>query len=143
MTIKIKYFNKNMTKLSYIGGNKSNWIDLYTSETTVLAAGDYTKIPLGVAMELPEGYEAYIVPRSSTFEKYGILQTNSEGIIDNSYKGDNDMWMLPVYATRDTVIPENIRICQFRIMKRQPNIKFEEVENLEAPDRGGFGSTGV
>ena len=93
-------------------------------------------------MILPDGYEANIVPRSSTFKNYGILQTNSFAVIDNSYSGDNDMWMLPVYATRDTVINKNDRICQFRINKKQPTLKFDIVEHLNENDRGGFGSTG-
>lgn len=93
-------------------------------------------------MKLPKCYEAYVVPRSSTFKNYGIIQTNSIGIIDNSYCGDNDIWMMPVYATRKTIIHKNDRICQFRIMKHQPTIKFDEVEHLEGEERGGFGSTG-
>ena len=93
-------------------------------------------------MELPKGYEAYIVPRSSTFKTWGILQTNSIGIIDESYCGDNDIWKMPVYATRDTMIHKNNRICQFRIEEHQPTIMFEEVENLEGEERGGFGSSG-
>ena len=108
-----------------------------------LKKGDFKLIPLGVGMILPEGYEAHVAPRSSTFKHYGIIQTNSVGIIDNSYAGDNDQWMMPVYATRDTVIHKNERICQFRIMQIQPVISFEEVEHLNDVDRGGFGSTGI
>ena len=107
-----------------------------------LKAGQYAMIPLGVAMKLPEGYEAHIVPRSSTYKNYGLIQTNHMGVVDESYCGDNDQWHMPVYALRDTVIHVNDRICQFRIMEHQPKIVFEEVENLNAPDRGGFGSTG-
>ena len=99
-------------------------------------------IPLGVGMQLPDGYEAHIVPRSSTFKKYGIIQTNHFGVIDGSYCGDNDQWMFPAYATRDTLIHANDRICQFRIVQNQPPIEFETVEHLASPDRGGFGSTG-
>lgn len=140
--IKIKYFNKNVEKLMYIDG-KSDWIDLRASETVELKKGDFKLIPLGVAMELPKGYEAHVVPRSSTFKNYGILQVNSCGIIDGSYCGDEDMWRMPVYATRDTVIQENDRICQFRIVENQPQIQFTEVESLGNSNRGGFGSTGV
>lgn len=144
MQIKIKYFNKNIDKLKYIGGaEKSNWIDLRAAETVILKAGDFALIPLGVAMKLPEGYEAHIAPRSSTFKNYGIIMTNSVGVVDTKFSGDNDQWRMPVYATRDTVIKENDRICQFRIMECQPEIEFEEVERMEDPDRGGFGSTGV
>ncbi len=141
-TIKIKYFGQDLEKLEYIGG-KSYWIDLRASETVELKAGDFKLIPLGVAMELPPGYEAHVVPRSSTFKTYGILQTNSCGVIDGSYCGDQDMWKMPVYATRDTTIQKGDRICQFRIMENQPEIVFQETEFLENKDRGGFGTTGV
>lgn len=141
-TIKIKYFGQDLEKLEYIGG-KSDWIDLRASETVELKTGDYKLIPLGVAMELPAGYEAHVVPRSSTFRNYGILQVNSCGVIDGSYCGDQDMWKMPVYATRDTVIQKGDRICQFRIMENQPEIVFEETDSLENKDRGGFGTTGV
>ncbi len=139
--IKIKYFTEEIDKLTYIDG-KSDWIDLRASETVELKAGEFKLIPLGVAMELPKGYEAHVVPRSSTFKNYGILQVNSCGIIDCSYCGDEDMWRMPVYATRDTVINKNDRICQFRIMENQPKIVFEEVAHLENANRGGFGTTG-
>lgn len=140
-TIRIKYFSEDMERLCYIDG-KSDWIDLRASETVTLKEGDFALIPLGVAMQLPEGYEGHLVPRSSTFKNYGILQTNSCGIIDCSYCGDEDMWRMPVYATRDTVIEKNDRICQFRIVENQPGIVFEECESLDNASRGGFGSTG-
>ena len=108
----------------------------------MLKAGEHKLIPLGVAIKLPEGYEAHIVPRSSTFKTYGIIQTNHMGIIDNTYCGDNDQWFMSVYATRDTVIGFNERICQFRIIENQPKLQFIEVEHLGDIDRGGFGSTG-
>ncbi|EOS26399.1 dUTP diphosphatase [Lachnospiraceae bacterium 3-1] len=140
--IKIKYFDPDMQKLEYIDG-KSDWIDLRASETVELKKGEFKLIPLGVAMELPAGYEAHVVPRSSTFKNYGILQTNSCGVIDGSYCGDQDMWKMPVYATRDTVVNKNDRICQFRIMANQPEIIFKEKSFLSNEDRGGFGTTGV
>lgn len=140
-TIKIKYFTDKIDKLDYIDG-KSDWIDLRTAENVKLEQGEYKLIPLGVAMELPKGYEAHIVPRSSTFKNYGVIQTNHQAVIDNSYCGDNDQWYMPVYATRDTEIHVNDRICQFRIMKIQPEIIFNEVEHLVGEERGGFGSTG-
>lgn len=141
-TIRIKYFTDAIEKLDYIEG-KSDWIDLRASEEVELKAGEYKMIPLGVAMELPDGYEAHIAPRSSTFKNWGLLQTNSVGVVDGSYCGDNDMWRMPVYATRDTVVHVNDRVAQFRIMKNQPRISFEEVKSLGHADRGGFGSTGV
>ena len=107
-----------------------------------LKKGEFKLIPLGVAMELPKGYEAHIVPRSSTFKNFGIIQTNHQGVIDSSYCGDNDEWKMPVYAMRDTHIEVNDRICQFRIMENQPKIQFEEVKALTGVDRGGFGTTG-
>ena len=134
-TIKIKYFTDKID-------GKSDWIDLRAAENVKLEQGEYKLIPLGVAMELPKGYEAHIVPRSSTFKNYGIIQTNHQAVIDNSYCGDNDQWYIPVYAIRDTEIHINDRICQFRIMKIQPEIIFNEVEYLGGEERGGFGSTG-
>lgn len=140
-TIKIKYFTDEIEPLEYIDG-KSDWIDLRASEEVTLKQGEFKLIPLGVAMELPEGYEAHIVPRSSTYKNFGVIQANHCGVIDGSYCGDNDMWRMPVIAMRDTVIHVNDRICQFRIMKNQPPVQFEVVEKLEGTDRGGFGSTG-
>lgn len=141
-TIRIKYFTDKIEKLCYIDG-KSDWIDLRAAEDVTLKAGEFKLIPLGVAMQLPQGYEAHIVPRSSTFKNFGIIQTNHQGVIDCSYCGDNDQWRMPVYAVRDTEIHVNDRICQFRIMENQPKIVFDEVEHLEGADRGGFGSTGT
>ncbi len=142
MKIKIKYFDKEIDKLEYIGGNKSNWIDLRSAETIHLKKGEFRLIPLGVGMKLPDSYEAYIVPRSSTYKNFKIIQTNHMGIVDNSYSGDSDQWMMPVIAMEDTVIHKNDRICQFRIEKIQPQIEFEEVEHLNKVSRGGIGSTG-
>ena len=140
-TITIKYFTDKIEKLTYIDG-KSDWIDLRAAEDVALKAGEFKLIPLGVAMKLPQGYEAHVVPRSSTFKNFGIIQTNHCGIIDESYCGDNDQWYFPAYALRDTEIHVNDRICQFRIMKHQPELIFEETEVLGHADRGGHGSTG-
>ena len=142
VNIKIKYFDKDIEKLKYIDG-KSDWIDLRASEDVEFKKGEFKLIPLGVAMELPNGYEAHVVPRSSTFKNFGLIMTNSEGIIDNTYCGDNDMWKFPAIAMRDTVVHKNDRICQFRIMRNQPTIEFEEVNTLGNEDRSGFGATGV
>ena len=139
--IKVKYFHDDMEQLCYIAG-KSDWIDLRAAVEVTLKAGEFRLIPLGVAIALPKGYEAHIAPRSSTFKNYGILQTNSVGVVDCSYCGDNDQWHMPVYATRDVTIEKGARICQFRIMENQPQLHFTRVEHLDAPDRGGFGSTG-
>lgn len=139
--IKIKYFSDKIEKLTYIDG-KSDWIDLRAAEDVILKKGEFKLIPLGVAMELPKGYEAHVVPRSSTFKNFGVIQTNHQGVIDCSYCGDNDQWFMPVYAIRDTEIHVNDRICQFRIMENQPKIQFDEVAHLENADRGGHGSTG-
>jgi dUTP pyrophosphatase len=142
MEIKIKYFTDKIDKLRYIDG-KSDWIDLRAAETVELKAGEFKLIPLGIAMQLPEGYEAHVVPRSSTFKNFGIIQTNSQGVIDESYSGPNDQWFFPAYALRDTVINTNDRICQFRIMEHQPKIKFTESSLENNTDRGGHGSTGT
>jgi len=123
--------------------DKGDWIDLRASEDVELKKDEFKLIPLGIAMKLPEGYEAHLAPRSSTFKNWGILQVNSVGVIDQSYSGDNDQWMMPVLATRDVTIKKNDRICQFRIMAKQPEFDFEEVEHLDDTDRGGFGSTGT
>ncbi len=140
--IRIKYFTDKIDRLCLVGG-KSDWVDLRAAEEVKLKAGEYKAIPLGVAMKLPKGYEAHVVPRSSTFKNFGVIQTNHMGIIDESYCGDNDQWYFSAYALRDTVIHVNDRICQFRIMEHQPALEFEEVPWLEGEDRGGFGSTGV
>ena len=139
--IKVKYFTDDIDELCYVEG-KSDWIDLRAAERVELKAGEFRLIRLGVAMELPAGYEAHVVPRSSTFKTWGILQTNSMGVIDGSYCGDNDEWRMPVYATRDTCIEVGDRICQFRIVENQPRLVFQEVDHLCGADRGGFGSTG-
>ena len=142
MKIRIKYFSSEIEKLRLIGG-KSDWVDLRAAEHVVMKAGEFRLIPLGVGMALPEGYEAHIVPRSSTFKNFGILQVNSMGVIDESYCGENDQWFFPAYAVRDTEIHVNDRICQFRIMEHQPAFSFVETDRLAGKDRGGFGSTGI
>ncbi len=139
--IKIKYFTDRIDKLEKVPNG--DWIDLRAAEDIVLHKGDFCMIPLGVAMQIPDGFEAHVAPRSSTFKRYGIIQTNSFGIIDNSYCGDGDQWFMPAIATRDTRINTNDRICQFRLVKNQPPVQFSTVDSLEGEDRGGFGSTGV
>lgn len=139
-TIKIKYFCKDIEKLTKL--EKGDWIDLRAAEDVEMTANSFALIPLGIGMILPEGYEAHIVPRSSTFKNFGIIQTNHMAVVDESYCGDNDEWKYPAYALRDTVIRKGDRICQFRIMKKQPELEFIEVEALKANDRGSFGSTG-
>lgn len=138
----IKYFTDKIDRLTYIDG-KSDWIDLRAAEDVTLKAGEFKLIPLGVAMKLPKGYEAHIVPRSSTYKNFGVIQTNHCGIVDETYCGDGDQWYFPAYALRDTQIKTNDRICQFRIMEHQPKVFFEEVEKLLDADRGGIGSTGI
>ena len=141
VTLKIKYHTDAIEKLAYIDG-KSDWIDLRAARRYELKKGDWQLIDLGVSIALPEGYEAHVVPRSSTYRTWGLLQTNSCGVIDNTYSGDGDVWMVPMLATRDTVVEAGDRICQFRIMKNQPQIVFNEVEHLDGTNRGGFGTTG-
>lgn len=141
MEIKIRYLCDSIEPLCYVAG-KSDWIDLRAAETVTLKAGEFRLIPLGVAIALPAGYEAHIVPRSSTFKNYGILQTNSMGVVDNTYCGDEDEWRFPAYATRDVTVEKGDRICQFRIMENQPELNFVAVPHLDGANRGGFGSTG-
>ena len=120
-----------------------DWIDLCTSEDILLNKSEFVYIPLGIAVQLPKGFEAWVVPRSSTFNKYGLLQANSIGIIDESYCGDNDQWHFPAYATREIFIPKHTRVCQFRIVRHQPDVELLEVVELGNKDRGGLGSTGT
>jgi len=140
-TIEIKYFSDDITKIENI--EQGDWIDLRAAEDVDLNANEFALIPLGVGMKLPKGYEAHIVPRSSTFKNFGIIQTNHMGVIDESYCGEEDQWKFPAYALRDTMIRKNDRICQFRIVKKQEEIFFKEVDALNPVSRGGFGSTGV
>ena len=138
--IKIKYLDDSIKRLTYVEG-KSDWIDLAAAETVTLKKGEFKLIHLGVAMELPTGYEAHIAPRSSTYKNFKILQTNSVGVVDRSYCGPNDWWKMAVYATEDATINKGDRIAQFRIIENQPKLTFVESE-LTGKDRGGFGSTG-
>lgn len=140
-TIIIRYLDDSIPRLMYVGG-KSDWIDLSAAETVAMKKGEFRLIHLGVAMKLPEGYEAHLAPRSSTFKNFKILQTNSVGVVDGSYCGNEDWWKMPVYATEDTVIEKGSRIAQFRIMRIQPVITFIEGD-LSEVNRGGFGSTGI
>lgn len=122
---------------------KGDWLDLYTSEDVELKQGEYKEIPLGIAMELPTGYEAIIAPRSSTFKRYGCIEANSIGVIDEAYNGDEDYWCFPVYATKNITIPKGTRLCQFRIIEHQPDFVFLLEESLGNNNRGGLGSTGT
>lgn len=140
LELKVKYFT-DIEPLKFIE-NKSDWYDLRAAEEVELKAGDFKLIPLGVAIELPKGYEAIIAPRSSTFKNFGIIQANSIGVVDESYCGDNDQWLMPAIALRDTVIHKNDRICQFRIIAHQPPHTITTVTHLTGKDRGGIGSTG-
>jgi dUTP pyrophosphatase len=135
--VKIKYHADIEPLTSY-----GDWIDLRAAEDVELKAGEFKMISLGVAMQLPEGYEAIVVPRSSTFKHWGVIQTNHCGVIDNAYCGDNDIWKFPALATRDTLIEKNSRICQFRIQKKMEKFTFVPVDRLESDDRGGFGTSG-
>lgn len=141
--MRVKYFNREMTKLEAI--EQGNWIDVRcaSKEDIVLKKGEYKMIPLGFALELPTGWEGHLAPRSGTYKNYKLLQTNSVGVVDDSYIGDNDQWHMPVYATDDTVIKFNERIGQFRVMEVMPKLNLIEVDHFGNEDRGGFGSTGV
>lgn len=141
-TIKVKYLDPENTNYMQMTEN-GDWCDCYAFSDLSLKAGEFGYVNLGFACQLPDGYEAHLAPRSSTFKNFGVLQTNGVGIIDNSFCGDSDVWMMPVYATRDTEIHKGDRPCQFRIVKKQPDIEFVEVTSLGNEDRGGFGSTGV
>lgn len=120
-----------------------DWIDLCNSEDVSINTFECKPIPLGVCMKLPEGYEAHLLPRGSTYKNFGIIQANSMGIIDESYCGDNGQWFMPAIALRGTFIPKGSRICQFRIMPKMEKVKFVETFQMLDKDRGGYGSTGV
>lgn len=139
--IKIKYFTDKIDKIQKIA--TGDWLDLRAAEDIKLTTGEFKLIPLGVAMQLPQGYEAHIVPRSSTFKNFGIISTNHQGVVDESYCGNNDQWFFPAYALRYSEIKVNDRICQFRIVEKMPKVKLVEVEILGNTDRKGFGSTGT
>ena len=137
--LKIKYLNVTLEHIKQFG----NWCDLRSSCDIVIKSEEHKLIPLGVCIQLPKNYEAFLVSRSSTFKNYGLIQTNAPGIIDESYSGNDDQWFFSVYATRDIIVYKNDRICQFRILKKQPKLKFIEVDNLKNLSRGGHGSTGI
>lgn len=139
MELKIRYLADipHIEKIS-----KGDWIDLRAAEDIDLQAGEYKRIPLGVAIELPEGYEALVAPRSSTFEKHHVMLANSLGVIDEFYKGDDDQWHFSAVAVEDCHIKKGDRICQFRIIEHQPEFAIREVDHLGNQNRGGFGSTG-
>lgn len=158
--VKVKFYNESIYRdpesgellLHKVGGNKSDWIDLRASEDIIIPLNEFKLIPLGVAMQLPEGYEALVVPRSSTFKTFGIIQTNHVGIIDEKYCGDDDQWFFPAFCLEANqemfgrpccFIEAGERICQFRIIEHQPDLNFNVVEALNNPNRGGHGSTGT
>lgn len=138
--ILIKYFDEEIDKVELT--DRGDWCDLRSTITIDLKQGEFKLIPLGVGMKLPQGYEAHIVPRSSTFKNYGVIQTNGCGVVDNSYCGNEDQWFMPVFALRDAHIDKNDRICQFRIVEKQPSLLFTFVEELDGSNRGGHGSSG-
>ena len=140
LEIMVKYHDKDLGKIEKIP--VGDWIDLRSAERVDMEKGDFHLISLGISMKLPQGYEAHVLPRSSTFKKWGILQVNSMGVIDESYCGDNDVWKFPALAMRTTTIFKGDRICQFRIVKKMEEVQFTEVDHLTDKNRGGFGSTG-
>ena len=140
LSINVKYLDPDMPKIEII--DKGDWIDLCTVEYTQMYSGEFKLIPLGVIIQIPEGYEALLLPRSSTFKKWGIIVANSMGVIDNSYRGPEDQWMLAAYGTKDIEIPKYTRIAQFRLLENQPKININEITEITEDSRGGFGSTG-
>ena len=144
LKIRCKFFDKTVYPdgLQKIGGNRSDWIDLRAAEDVTLKKGEVYYIPLGVAIELPKGYEALVAPRSSTPKNFFVIMANSIGVIDETFRGDNDQWCMPAYAIQDTEIKKGERVCQFRIIEHQPEIEFEVVDHLGNKDRGGWGTSG-
>ena len=141
MLIKIKYHDPDIEKMGI--EQHGDWIDLRSAENVTLKPGAFKIISLGVSMKLPEGYEAHVVPRSSTFKKWGLLQANSMGVIDEAYCGENDVWGFPAFSPLGSTVRKGDRICQFRIVKKMEPVTFIEVEHMEDESRGGFGSTGT
>lgn len=145
-TIQIKYMSQDSVRLGNVDKATSEWIDLYTEHPIEIKAFKAGMVDLGVAMKLPDGYEAIVAARSSLFNKYHVMLTNGIGIIDNAYSGDNDYWKANLLALEDTFIPAGTRIAQFRLLPTMPafqsDVVFEEVDHLDDVDRGGFGSTG-
>lgn len=143
MELKIKYHDDKYGELPRLKRtDKGDWIDLYAAETVEMSKGDFRLISLGVSMQFPKGYEAHMATRSSTYKTWGILLANSHSIIDESYNGDNDIWLFPALAMRDTVVHKGDRIAQFRLVEKMPQLDITEVDVLGNPDRGGLGSTG-
>ena len=141
MQLKVKYHYDNLTRIEKF--DQGDWMDLRNAEEVVMKKGDFMYIPLGISVEMPVGYEAHIVPRSSTYKRYGIIQANHMGVVDNDYNGDEDRWYMPAIAMRDTTIPVDNRICQFRLIRNQEPLELVEVETLGNYERGGLGSTGT
>lgn len=141
MQLKVKYHYDNLTRIEKF--DQGDWMDLRNAEEVVMKKGDFMYIPLGISVEMPVGYEAHIVPRSSTYKRYGIIQANHMGVVDNDYNGDEDRWYMPAIAMRDTTIPVDNRICQFRLIRNQEPLTLVEVETLGNYARGGLGSTGT
>jgi dUTP pyrophosphatase len=153
MDIKVKYHYDDSPRLQMT--DKGDWVDLYTAEDVIITNPvEFQLVNLGVSIELPEGYEANIVPRSSTYKNWNVLQSNHFGVVDESYKGDGDVWKFPLLfvltnqsiideMNDQLVIPKHTRLCQFRINKKQPKLNFIEVEHLGNEDREGFGSSGL
>lgn len=137
MNIKVKYHNPKCELV-----RKGDWIDCKSAVNITYPEGISFLIPLGFSCKLPDGYEAHLLPRSSTFKRYGIIMTNSLGVIDSSYSGQNDIWGFPAYSLRAGKISVGDRIAQFRIVKKMPEISVESVDHLDGENRGGFGSTG-
>ena len=142
LQLQIRYLDPEMEPLTYVEG-KSDWIDLRAARDVSFETGEFKLIPLGIAVKLPEGYEAHVAPRSSTYKNFGLLQVNGVGVVDSSYCGDGDEWFVPMLATRPVTVRKGDRICQFRVMENQPPLEFEAVKHLKGEDRGGFGSTGI
>ena len=143
LLLRIKYKDETIPRLKKL--EKGDWIDLAAAEDVVIKPMSFKLIDLGIAMKLPEGYEAHIVPRSSTFKHWHIIQTNHMGVIDNSYSGPEDWWKFSAFnlsTTEATLIKKGERICQFRIETQQPDVLFDELNFQEGVNRGGFGSTG-
>lgn len=139
--LKIKYHDPELIKIEQV--ENSSWIDLRSAETVELKQGENKMISLGVSIKVPNGWEGNIVPRSSTFKNYGLIQVNSFGVVESNYAGNNDIWRMWVYATRDCVVNKNDRICQFRITEKQPKLNIVDVDDMMEIDRMGFGSTGI
>lgn len=143
MELIVKYVGDAYGDTGIMQNEGSDWIDLRANQDYHYAKGEEFLLDLGVCIKVPDGYEAHLAPRSSSFRKYHLIQTNGVGVVDGAYSGDEDVWKMPVYAMNNGRVFKGDRICQFRIIEKQPTLDIVTTDVMPTPSRGGFGSTGI